>query len=708
MDCAEEVAALKKELLPLVGREEKLTFDLLQGKLTVEPPAGLSQEAIVSAVARAGLQARVWEDRARGQERFWQRRGRLLLCLSSGFFLLLGFFLHALRQGIGPALAGGKAPAHPFPLLARAAYLAAIACGAAFVLPRAFSALRRLRLDMHLLMTAAALGAVALGQYLEAASVTFLFSLALLLESWSVGRARRAVEALLDLAPPTARCRTATGAWQEIAVAEVAVGAIIQVRAGERIPLDGVIVKGQTAVDQAPITGEAAAVEKQPGDAVFAGTINQDGVVELRVEKGAKDTTLAHILRLIERARAHRARSERWVDTFAAYYTPAMMAAAAAVILLPPLLGGAPFAPWIYRGLVLLVIACPCALVIATPVSIVAGLTAAARQGVLIKGGHYLEQPARLRAIALDKTGTVTRGRLRLKSLIPLDHHREEELLARAAALEAASEHPLAQAILEAAHQRGIPFQAAEQHQSLPGRGATALLGGRRFWIGSHRLIHERGQESEAFHRQAAELEKRGETILAVGNEHHICGLLSLADEVRPEAAAAVQALRSLGIAQVTLLTGDHRGTAEAVARAVGIDDFRAELLPQDKVRQVQCLQDGCGPTAMVGDGINDAPALAVSNLGIAMGAAGSDAALEAADIALMSDDLTRLPWLIRHSRRTLRTIRGNAAFALGLKFAVLALAIAGQATLWMAIAADMGASLAVIANSLRLLHDKE
>jgi Cd2+/Zn2+-exporting ATPase len=393
------------------------------------------------------------------------------------------------------------------------------------------------------------------------------------------------------------------------------------------------------------------------------------------------------------------------VERFARYYTPLMIALAAAVVLLPPLLAGGHWSTWFYRGLVLLVIACPCALVISTPVSIVSGLTCAMRNGVLIKGGAFLEAVGRLKAIALDKTGTVTTGRPEVQQIVPFDGHTGAELLALAAAIEADSVHPLAEAVLRKATAEGVEVRRADSFQLLSGWGAEATVDGRPYWIGSHRLMDERGQETGQIHEMALALEDAGHSVVAIGSDDHVCGLLSFADGVRPGAGRTVQEIKQLGVRRIVMLTGDNEPTARAVAEATGIEEFRAELLPAEKVEVVQSLVSTVGHTAMVGDGVNDAPAMASAHIGIAMGAIGSDAAIETADITLMSDDLPRLPWLIRHSRRTLSIIRQNVVLALGIKAAFILLALAGLATLWMAIAADMGASLLVIFNGLRLLR---
>jgi len=730
LDCAEEVAILKRAVGPLVEDEERLAFDVLRGKMTILPPPTAdptaartaststyangtpSLDEVRAAVAATGLRAEPWRRAEQnrsggGLAGFWRRRGRSLATLASGLLLVAGFLAHAASAG-SPWLAfAGHAGETGLPLAARAAYLLAIAAAGWFVLPKAWFAVRNLRPDMHLLMTVAVAGALVLGEWLEAATVAFLFALSLELESWSVGRARRAVEALLDLSPATVRLLT-DGGEREVPAEEVTTGSRFVVRPGERLPLDGKVAAGESDVDQAPITGESVPVAKAAGDPVYAGTINGSGALEIVSSRPAGDTTLARIIRLVEAAQGRRSPAERWVDGFARVYTPAVIGLALAVILLPPLVAGGAWGTWFYRGLVLLVIGCPCALVISTPVSVVASLACAARAGVLIKGGSFVETPARLRAVAFDKTGTLTAGRFRVTAVEPLAGHSRVGVLARAAALEARSEHPVARAVVEHAREEGIAPASASRLRSRPGLGAEGEIGGDAFWVGSRRFLERRGVAGEKQRARidalAADWEAAGWTVVAVGDGTSVHGLLAVADTPRPEAARVVAELHRLGVEHTVLLTGDNPSTAAAIAEATGVDEVRSELLPEDKVRAVEELVERYGEVAMVGDGINDAPALARASLGIAMGAAGSDAALETADVALMGDELERLPWLIRHSRRTLRVIRQNVAFALAVKLAVFLLALAGAASLWMAIAADMGASLLVIANGLRLL----
>jgi Cd2+/Zn2+-exporting ATPase len=557
---------------------------------------------------------------------------------------------------------------------------------------------------MNLLMVVAVSGAAAIGEWFEAATVAFLFSVSLLLESWSVGRARRAIAALMNLAPPSARIRDEHGQEKEVPPAEVNAGTVFVVRPGEKIPLDGKIVKGASAVNQAPITGESIPVDKELGSDVFAGTINGDGVIEVESTKPADDTTLAKIVRMVGDAQSQRSPSEQWVEKFARYYTPAVMALGLLVLVIPPVLFGGSWSIWLYRSLILLVIACPCALVISTPVSIVAALASAAKNGVLIKGGLFVEVPARLKAIALDKTGTLTHGKPEVIDIVPLNQHSESELLERAAALESHSNHPLAQAIVRKTVEQNVSIPPADDFEIVQGKGAQGLVFGKLFWLGSHRYLEERGQVTPEVHEQLELLQKAGRSIVVIGNDEHVCGFVSLVDTVRAETAGILAQLHAEGIKDVAMLTGDNWGTARAIAKVVGIDSVYAELLPEHKVEIIEMLVKKYGQVAMVGDGVNDAPALARSSLGIAMGAVGSDAAIETADIALMSDDLSKLPWLIRHSKRTLSIIRQNITFSLGVKLLFVALTFLGFASLWTAIAADMGASILVIVNSLRLL----
>jgi Zn2+/Cd2+-exporting ATPase len=708
LDCSEEVTILRREVGGKPGIID-LEFDVVNGRMSVEfDPDAISAPEIVGAVNATGMKASPWELRhAPVEVPFWERHGRLVMTSASGVLLLAAFITHWVLHGsLLDAFAGIHPDEHILPRPVVLLYLGAVVCGAWYVFPKALQAARRLRPDMNFLMIVAVIGAILIGELFEAATVSFLFALSLLLEHWSVERARNAIGALLDLTPPTARYFCGGhGGYHEKPVAEVPLGAIVQVRPGEKIPLDGEIVKGTSSINQAPITGESMPVFKQPGDEVYAGTINQEGVLEFRTTRAAGDTTLARIIHMVESAQSRRARSQQWVDRFSIYYTPSMIGLAIATTLLLPLLTAASWSEGIYRGLVILVIACPCALVISTPVSIVSALTAAARNGVLIKGGLYLEAAGRLRVLAMDKTGTLTRGQPEVRIMVPLNGHTEAELLTRAAALEATSEHPLARAILRKAREAGIEVIPAEYFRALPGKGGEGSIDGRTFWIGSHRLMHEKGQETPEIHAQAEQMEDAGHTVIALGNDRHVCGLLSIADGLRENVPEILAELRKAGVGKVVMLTGDNEGTARAIAAEAGVDEYRCELLPEDKVEAIGRLVREYQHVAMVGDGVNDAPAMAAATFGIAMGAMGTDAALETADVALMADDLGKLPWLIRHSRRTLRNIQQNIGFALGLKLLFIILTMFGLATLWMAIAADTGVTLLVVFNSLRLLN---
>lgn len=707
LDCAEEVVILKRELADKPGVLD-LDFDLLNARMIVHYDSALvGPDALLTYIRQTGMNAIPWEEQGEAGL-MWQVHGRLVMAALSGVLLVSGFLAHWIIHGsLLDALTGHEhGTGLRVPILSILLYSGSVITGAWFILPKAILSAKRLRPDMNLLMTVAVIGAIAINEWFEAATVSFLFALSLLLEHWSVGRARRAISALMDLTPLTARYLDPdNGSILVKPIDDVPMGVTVIVRPGEKVPLDGIVLKGVSTVNQAPITGESDPVSKTTGDEVFAGTINGDGVLDIRVTKAAQDTTLARIIHLVENAHARRAPSEQWVEKFARYYTPAMMALALAVAVIVPLFFSGQWAQWLYRGLVILVIACPCALVISTPVSIVSGLTAAARNGVLIKGGIYLEAAGRLRVLCLDKTGTLTYGHPEVQQVIPFNGHTPEELLQIAATLELHSEHPLARAVLRKAKAYGIQEGSAEDFQVIKGKGAQARIDGRLYWIGSHRLMDEKRQETEDIHNAAERLEDAGHSVIAIGTDQHVCGLISVADGIRENARQTVEAIRRAGVDKVVMLTGDNTGSAAGAAAAAGVDAFKAEMLPEDKVDAVETFVHQFEYAAMVGDGVNDAPAMAASTIGIAMGAMGTDVAIETADIALMSDDLSKLPWLIRHSRRTLRTIKQNIAFALGLKLVFISLALFDMATLWMAIAADMGASLLVIFNSLRLLQ---
>ncbi|MBY0587211.1 heavy metal translocating P-type ATPase [bacterium] len=703
MDCAEEVAALRSEFGRLPGVVD-LSFDVLNGRMSVDfRPEDLSEAAIILAVNKAGLSAVPWLDDSKlpPPSTF---SPQLIAVVVSGAMLVAAMSVHTYLEGWRSAFGFEDSDRSWLP---QVFYLLAIVAGAWFVVPKAILSLRRFRLDMNVLMTVAVLGAVAIGQSPEAATVAFLFALSLWLESWSVGRARRAVAALMELSPEHALVISSDGREESMEALKVVVGSRIRVKPGDRFPLDGKILSGETTVNQAPITGESMPVAKKVDDEVFAGSINEDGAVDVVTTRAADQSAIAKIIALVADAQRSRSPSEQWVERFAQVYTPSVLVFALLVMFIPPMLGFGESAHWFYQGLVLLVIACPCALVISTPVSVVAALTAAASRGVLIKGGSFVELPAKLKAIAFDKTGTLTLGRPEVIEVVPTAGHSEDEVLATAAAIENQSDHPLARSIVRAARSRELAILESFDVQAIKGKGMTATVDGETVWLGSHRFLEERSQETPELHETAERLSGSGASVVVVGKDDHVCGLIAMADTLRPNAKSVLTELHSLGIRRLVLLTGDNAATGKAIASEVGVDEVRAELLPEDKVGEIERLVKEYGTVAMMGDGVNDAPALARSSLGIAMGAIGTDAAIEAADVALMGDDLSSLPWLIRHSRRTLRIIRQNVVFSLAIKIVFVILTLGGFASLWAAIAADTGASLLVVANGLRLLAQK-
>ena len=571
---------------------------------------------------------------------------------------------------------------------------------------KGLAALRNGRLNINALMTVAVTGAFLIGQWPEAAMVMALYAIAELIEARSVDRARNAIKGLLDLTPQTAEVRQTDGSWQEQSAKSVAVGMVIRVKPGARVPLDAAIVLGETSLDQAPVTGESIPVDKGVGDAVFAGTINLTGTVEVRVTSAAGDTLLARIIHAVEQAQGSRAPTQAFVDKFASIYTPAVFALALAVALLTPWLMDWTWMQGIYKALVLLVIACPCALVISTPVTVVSALAAAARRGILIKGGVHLENARHIKAIALDKTGTITEGKPKLvaQEVIASDIA-SDQVLHWAADLAAHSDHPVAQAIATGLVDSRCEADLSD-FKALPGRGVQAQAHGIELVLGNHRLIEERGLCSPDIEARLARHEAQGRTVTLLASTTQVLALFAVADSIKLTSKEAIAQLHALGVASI-MLTGDNQATASAIAQAAGIDDARGNKLPEEKMAAIEAMQTKFGFVAMTGDGINDAPALAQSNLGFAMGGAGTDIAMEAADIVIMNDDLRRIPQTILLSKRTHSVLWQNISLALGIKAVFLALAIFGNATMWMAVFADMGASLLVVANGLRLLKIK-
>ncbi len=679
MDCPDCASTIERAVarIPGVGHAS-LNFGAQRLLLEFDP--GQTSLPIVERVIRR-LGYRVPGEQETSREPLFDLGGlEARLVLASGVLLALG---------AAPLRAPGS----------EVSWGLATALGAWIPARRAWGALRCRRIDMNCLMVLAVAGALVLGELAEAATVIFLFSVGEMLEGFAARRSRRAVERLLEQRPEVARVQRA-GVQVEVPAREVAVGETVHLRPGEQIPLDGVVLEGRSAVDQAPVTGEATPVDKQAGDEVFAGTFNESGALQVRVTVPYERSTMSRLLQVVEQAQARKSDQQRFVDRFAAVYTPAVVAGSLLVGLAGPVLAGGAASVWWYRALVLLVIACPCALVISTPVAVVSALTGALRQGILIKGGVYLERLARARAFALDKTGTLTRGSLRVVSVTPLGDLPAERVLALAAAVEANSEHPLGRAVARYAREQGVHLEPCQDFRALPGRGAWGVVSGSVLEVGRPELL-----VADLDPRAGGlleELHSRGRTVVAVVGDGQPLGLVALADSPRAEARQALEDLRRLG-QRLVLVTGDHLRAAAPLAATLGIREVHAGLLPEGKLAVLRRLEADGLPVVMVGDGLNDAPALAAATVGVSMGAAGTSVALETADVALMGDDLRALPAALVLARRTRSVIVQNIVFALGTKALFLALALGGRADMWMAIAADMGASLLVTANGLRL-----
>ncbi len=652
---------------------------------TVERRAATVSDGAGPAAA-AGAGATSAADAGSTRRSFWLTDRRARLVVASGVLVVAGFVAELSASAAAPFL-----------------FAAAAVLGGGFVARAAFFSLRARQVDMNVLMSLAVIGAMAIGEWSEAGLVAFLFGLGTVLQAATLDRTRRAISGLMELAPPVATVLR-DGVELAVPAAEIAVGETVVARPGERVAVDGVVLDGVAAANEAAITGEPMPVTKGPGDPVFAGSILEGGTLRVRTTATAADNTIAKIVHLVEEAQATRAPAEAIVDRFAARYTPAVIALAAAVVLVPPLAFGAAWDTWIYRGLALLIIACPCALVISTPVSILAALGNATRHGILIKGGTYLEQAASLNVVAFDKTGTLTEGRPAVGDVVALNGSTREEILSLAAAAERDSEHPLARAIVAAADETNGRHEM-RRFRAVAGLGVRAEVDGRQIVVGRPRLLGPHADDP-ALVAALSRLEAEGKTAVAVGDERGALGVIAVSDPLRQAAPAALAGLRAAGIDHLAMLTGDNAATAAAVAAAAGVDDVRAGLLPADKVAAVRELRERHGAVAMVGDGVNDAPALAAATLGIAMGAAGTDAALDTADIALMGDDLEALPRLVRLSRRTGRIIRQNITASIAIKAVFLVLAPLGLTSLWLAVFADMGTSLLVTGNGLRLHRD--
>ena len=689
MDCPMEEALIRKRLGSADG-VAAMTFNLMQRRLTVDHAPGqlpdvlkaLQEIGLGGTVEPSGMVQAQAPVSQKHQPSYWK--------------LVLGGVAAVAAEALAFSVGDGH-----WGVIGLA--VTAIGLSGLGTYKKGWFALRQGNLNINALMSAAVSGAVLIGRWPEAAMVMFLFAVAEMIEAKSLDRARRAVEGLMAMTPDTATVKVADG-WELVPAANVVIGTLVRARPGERIALDGQVVIGSTTVDQASITGESLPIDKSIGDPLFAGTINQSGEVEYRTTAASNDSTLARIVRAVQDAQASKAPTQRFVDTFARYYTPIVFGIAMAVAVLPPLLAGGDWLTWVYRALVMLVIACPCALVISTPVTVVSGLTAAARRGILIKGGLFLEQGHRLTVLALDKTGTLTQGRPTLTDIVPL-HGTQDEYLRIAAALARRSDHPVSMAVGAYAGDRFPPLDVTS-FKAINGRGVEGVVEGMSYLLGNHRLAEELNACSPALELKLNALEEQGKTAIVLIGDGQALAIFAVADAVRAHSREAIAELKALGIEPV-MLTGDNRHTAEAIARQVGITEVRSELLPEHKLAAIEKFQSRGAVVGMAGDGINDAPALAKADIGFAMGAAGTDTAIETADVALMDDDPRKLAGFIRLSRATHSVLWQNIALALGIKAVFLVLAVFGQATLWMAVFADMGASLLVVMNGLRLLRQR-
>ena len=702
MDCASEESEIRRALDGITGIHT-LSFRLAERSVRIDAAADIA-EAAVAAIRRAGFEIQAWPETdaaaspATGtgaDDDHGHAPGTGLVRLLIGLALATGAELLSL---LAPETL-------PIKVLGLAVAGAAIGFAGFDVFKKGLTALSHGRLNITALMTVAVAGAFVIGQWPEAAMVMALYAIAELIEARAVDRARNAITGLLAMAPQEASVRQADASWLSVAVASVPLDAVVRVRPGERVPMDGVVVEGSSAINPAPVTGESIPVDKGVGDPVFAGTINETGTLTLRVTAAASNSTLARIIHAVEQAQGSRAPTQRFVDRFAAIYTPAVFVLALVVAVLGPWLLGWAWLTSIYKALVLLVIACPCALVISTPVTVVSGLAAAARRGILIKGGVHLEQARLLKAIALDKTGTITEGRPKLVTWSVLGTQLDAIAAERiAAALAGHSDHPVSRAIAEGLSASAL---AVNDFKALAGRGVQAEVEGTTYVLGNHRLIEDRGQCSPDLEATLRTHEEAGRTVTLLASAAGPLALFAVADTIKASSRDAVAELKSLGLVPV-MLTGDNQATATAIAHQAGIDEARGNLLPEDKLAAIKSMQARYGPTAMTGDGINDAPALAQSDLGVAMGAAGTDTAMEAADVVVMNDDLRRIAETVRLSRATHFILWQNIALALGIKVVFILLAIFDNATMWMAVFADMGASLLVVVNGLRLLTKRE
>ena len=685
MDCPTEEALIRNKLKNFPG-VTGLEFNLLQRTLTISHTLP-SLEQVEEALKSIGMEVGTSESRDELPEvektNWWP-------LIVSGIAALSAELIEILSTG------------HHWLTLVLA--LAAILTGGLNTYKKGWIALRNRNLNMNALMSIAVTGALFIGQWPEAAMVMFLFALAEVIEAKSLDRARNAIRGLMAMTPESATVQLPDGTWGELPAKDVVLDSVVRVRPGERIALDGVVIEGNSTVDQAPITGESLPVDKCPGEQVFAGTINQAGSLLFRVTAVATNSTLTRIIHAVEAAQGSRAPTQRFVDQFAKVYTPAVFAVALAVAVIPPLAFGGLWMEWVYKSLVLLVIACPSARVISTPVTIVSGLAAAARHGILIKGGIYLEEGRKLAWLALDKTGTITHGKPAQTDFEPLNGIDPQEARCLAASLASRSDHPVSHAIAVAAGADGVMPKEVTEFSALAGRGVSGRVGERMYFLGNPRLMAENGVNESGLSDRIAILERQGKSVVLLASVEKPLALFGVADTIKESSRDAIAELHRLGV-RAMMLSGDNRHTAESIAREAGIDEVKADLLPEDKLTAIESLQGNGGTVGMVGDGINDAPALARADIGFAMGAAGTDTAIETADVALMDDDLRKVAVFVQLSRTTSAILKQNITLALGIKAVFLGLTLMGHATMWMAVFADMGASLLVVGNGLRLLR---
>lgn len=695
MDCPTEEKLIQNQLRSVAGIQE-LKFNLIQQELTITYQ-GLDILIIQKMLANLGMESQI-----KNSSYTTGNLGLLQTNISYWDWVVLG--ISGLLAVIAEVFAYATNTENS-PLIIILA-LVSILVGGRQVFIKGLRAVRYFTLNMNFLMMIAIVGAVTIGEWPEAAMVTFLFALAEMIEGYSLDKARHAIRELMEITPDVATVKTVDEEWKVKPTDQIQLNDIIWVKPGERIPLDGTVIKGQSSVNQAPITGESFPIEKRKGDTVFAGSINERGSFEFKVTVHINETLVAKIIRAVQQAQSERAPTQRFVDQFAKYYTPSMVLLAALIATMPTLLLGAPFYPWFYKALVLLVIACPCALVISTPVTIVSGLAAAAKQGILIKGGTYLEKGHRLKAIAFDKTGTLTHGRPEVTDIVSTSELSENDALHLAASLESHSEHPIAESIIQ--RWRKVEFQkdlfSINNFEAIPGRGIVGNIDGHYYFLGNHRFAEEKRVCNTQIESILKGLEQQGKTTIVLGDQEKTLAILAVTDTLRESSIQAIKSLHQLGI-KTAMITGDNVTTAQTIAKSIGIDDVQANLLPQDKLSAMDSLLKKYRSVGMVGDGINDAPALAKSSIGFAMGNAGTDVALETADVALMEDNLTKLPFFISLSRRTWHKLIENISISIGIKAVFFVLALFGLATLWTAVFADMGASLIVVLNGLRLLR---